>query len=103
MVRVVFVDFTRSTNSSDYLQYMPTVQANGVRHSRCRYGFYFVGGQGAKCEISAVSAAFFPSPPVGEGGSNERSSFETGEGSVSAERPPHPARISSAPPSPTRG
>jgi protein PhnA len=40
---------------------------------------------------------------VGEGGSIARSAIETGEGSVSAERTPHPTRTSSAPPSPTRG
>src|SRR5579872_1927672 len=36
---------------------------------------------------------FFPSPPAGEGGSNERSSFETGEGFLVDRRkaPPHPA------------
>jgi hypothetical protein len=38
-------------------------------------GFYLIGGHGAKCRLP-----FFPSPLVGEGGSNERSEFETGEG-----------------------
>jgi len=32
-------------------------------------------------EIADDDEAFFPSPLVGEGGSNERSEFETGEGS----------------------
>src|ERR1700737_4826466 len=44
------------------------------------------------CKASLPPAFFFPSPLVGEGGSNERSEFETGEGSVSADRTPHPAR-----------
>src|SRR5207248_8356318 len=35
--------------------------------------------------------ALFPSPLVGEGGSLARSDSETDEGSVSAERTPHPA------------
>ena len=56
----------------------------------------------------------FPSPLVGEGGSNERSSFETGEGYLSADRYPSSGLPSlrtepssgaheCAPPSPTRG
>src|SRR5436309_1059544 len=36
-------------------------------------------------------AGFFPSPLVGEGGSIAQGAIETDEGSVSAERTPHPA------------
>ena len=45
----------------------------------------------------------FPSPLVGEGGTDARSVFVTGEGFSPRIQTPHPARTSSSPPSPTRG
>jgi hypothetical protein len=38
--------------------------------------------------LTVVAGLLFPSPLVGEGGSNERSEFETGEGYVSADGDP---------------
>src|SRR5882724_265097 len=45
----------------------------------------------------------FPSPLVGEGGSIVLRTIETGEGFFPRIETPHPARTSSAPPSPTTG
>src|SRR5205823_990847 len=47
-------------------------------------------GEGGR-RLIKLHIVSFPSPLVGEGGSNERSSFETGEGSVSADRDPSSA------------
>jgi hypothetical protein len=41
--------------------------------------------------VGKISRPFSPSPLVAEGGSNERSKFETGEGSVSTDRDPSSA------------
>src|SRR6476659_1504543 len=40
-----------------------------------------------------VKEGLFPSPLVGEGGSNERSSFETGEGFFPRRQTPHPPSL----------
>ena len=47
------------------------------------------------------ASGVLPSPLVGEGGANERSSFATGEGSVSADRDPSSAFAFAKAPSPT--
>src|SRR5688572_3060746 len=46
-----------------------------------------------RAECVAAEASSFPSPLVGEGGSLTRSGSETDEGSVSAERTPHPPTL----------
>jgi hypothetical protein len=45
-----------------------------------------------KFGLSEQRNSFFPSPLVGEGGSNERSEFERGEGLSARIETPHPAR-----------